>query len=68
MAEWESTALVFQRMMHNLREAEECARRLGFLQQDVRYTRVATLFGNMREKVVSLAHQKASESTRMGHG
>lgn len=66
MAQWESTPLVFQRMIHNLKEAEECARRLALLHEDVRYSRVATLFGNMRDRVVDLAHRKADEKTRMG--
>jgi hypothetical protein len=61
MAEWESPQLVFTRMIDAMKTTEDCMRILGFLREDIRYTRLATLQGNMRDKAVELAHKIADE-------
>lgn len=68
MADWQSPPLVFQRMIDAMRTTEECMRTLAFLREDIRYTQLATLQGNMRDKAVELAHRIADEKLVVFNG
>lgn len=61
MSEWETPQLVYSRMIDAMRTTEECMRRLAFLREDPRYSVLATLQGNMRDKAIEVAHRIADE-------
>lgn len=65
MAQWGSSKEVFARMMDASRIMEECARRLGVIHEDVRWVKIATMHGNMRDKMIELAHRRADEKVRL---
>lgn len=65
MAQWESTKEVFARLIEANKTQEECLRRLGALHEDARYIKIATLTGDMRDKMIELAHKRADEKTRL---